>query len=340
MMRPGAEGIRDLMAKAALILAGLWLGVYLTGRPPQAAPPAPAQMTPVKEGGQEEGGPPECDAELVVGHVRALAEEIGPRPAGSPEERRAASYLAGYLRGLGDPVTESGNIPLPGGDSSTGNVIAWQSPAGADGPALLIGAHYDSARCEPPSPGGNDNASGVAALLETARLCRDLQPPCALCFAGFGGEEPADDDPDHHHFGSRHFYAHQGRPLAAMISVDMVGVGERLYLRYVEPAPEPLLEMLERAASHAGIAVARRPDELGCSDHEPFAAGGLPAVWLERLEDPAQHTDADSADRVQPVYVQSAVTLLVEFVGGLTREDLDALVAWSDDWSLLAHTSR
>lgn len=325
----GRNLTRNLFPIAALLVSGMWAGVYLaqnTGGAADAAQPVRPVAAPDVDTNAPPEAAPACDPDLAMAHVRTLSERIGPRPAGSPEERQAAQYIGGYLLGLGYEIINKGEVALSGEHGSTRNVIA-RRPSG-DGAALLIGAHYDSIAREEPCPGGNDNASGVAAMLELARVCAEMDAPCPLYFVAFGGEEMIDADADRHHYGSRHFYTHQPEPLVAMISVDMIGVGEKLLLRYVEPAPEPLLQRLEQTAAKAGIAVSRKPD-LGSSDHEPFAQGGMPAVWIHRLEDPANHSAQDTADRVEPVYIQSVVGLLTEFMRGLAREDLDEMAAWS-----------
>jgi Zn-dependent M28 family amino/carboxypeptidase len=52
---------------------------------------------------------------------------------------------------------------------------------------LLLGAHYDSVVG---SPGANDNASGVAALLEISRMFQALEPALTVRFVAFVNEEP------------------------------------------------------------------------------------------------------------------------------------------------------
>ena len=100
-------------------------------------------------------------------HVRELSVRIGPRPDGSPAEARAAAYIRAVL-GEAGYAARLEPFPLPGGGESA-NVVALPPRPGFD-PArdrhLLIGAHYDTV---PGSPGANDNASGVAVLLEIAR---------------------------------------------------------------------------------------------------------------------------------------------------------------------------
>lgn len=340
MRRSLGEGASDLLARAALLLLGFWLGYSLCARLGvatnyRASGPAPAgdaSAEPLSD--RPSDSPPGCDPELTLAHVRLLAETIGPRPAGSAEELQAARYLHGYLSGLGYRTRLQGPIPLADAGrpdvegKHTYNVVAFGPSSAPPGPALLIGAHYDSIALREPSPGGNDNGSGVAAMLELARIAADLPLPCPLYFVAFGAEERVDDDPDHHHYGSRYLHAHQAQALAAMVSVDMIGVGQQLHLRHLKPAPEPLLALLESAASRVGIAVSRKPDP-GHSDHEPFARAGLPAVWIQRLDDPANHSPSDTADRVKPVYIQSVVSLLTELLANLTCDDLDRIAAYS-----------
>ena len=333
-MRFSSLRVSDVLAKSALALVAFWLGCYVSGQL-GAAGTSPSRQPlhgdeALDETDSDEASPAgsSYDEALAVRHLRLLAETIGPRPAGSAEELQAARYLQGYLSGLGYRTTIQGPIALAGGGECTQNVVALGPPSAPPGPALLMGAHYDSIDLNERSPGANDNGSGVAAMLEVARVAADLPLPCPIYFVAFGGEEMVDHDREHHHYGSRYFQAHQAKPLAAMVSADMIGVGDHLYLRYVEPAPEPLLALIESAASRVGVAVSRKPDP-GHSDHEPFARAGLPAVWIQRLEDRANHTAADTADRVNAVYMQSVVSLLTEFLANLTCDDLDRVSAWS-----------
>jgi Zn-dependent M28 family amino/carboxypeptidase len=99
------------------------------------------------------------------------------------------------------------------------NVIAERK--GSDGRVVVIGAHYDTA---PGTPGADDNASGVAVLLELARLLRDFVPAPTLRWVAFTLEEP----PYYRTslMGSR-IHARKCRERAekipCMISLEMVG---------------------------------------------------------------------------------------------------------------------
>src|SRR5262249_25406460 len=94
-------------------------------------------------------------------HVAALAQH--PRTPGSWEHGQAATYIRTHLEKTG-LLLEEAHFREAG---LTGlNLLARARPQRADLPLLIVGAHYDSV---PGTPGADDNASGVAALLELAR---------------------------------------------------------------------------------------------------------------------------------------------------------------------------
>ena len=126
------------------------------------------------------------DMDETMSHINALSGEIGIRVAGSENESRAADYIArelesyGYLASLPEP------IPLHNG-LTTRNV--WAEVPGQRDEIMIIGAHYDTKN---PSPGANDNASGVAVVLELARVLSKVTPPYTVRFVFFGAEEIID----------------------------------------------------------------------------------------------------------------------------------------------------
>ncbi|MGH2677650.1 MAG: M28 family peptidase, partial [Actinomycetota bacterium] len=138
------------MRRTILILMAIAAVASLPPAPPSAASGDPILAL----------GPFSSDEAFV--HVRRLAGRIGPRPAGSTAYRRAVRYVEGEFTGLGYD-TRLQRFPLPQGGRSW-NVIATSPSSTAV--RLLIGAHLDTVAG---SPGGNDNASGVAVLLEIAR---------------------------------------------------------------------------------------------------------------------------------------------------------------------------
>ncbi len=94
----------------------------------------------------------------------------------------AASAIEAELGLLGYPVRQQA---FDSGDGIVRNLEALL--AGSGRRSIVIGAHYDSVFG---APGANDNASGVAALLELARALRGWQPRHTIRFAFFVNEEP------------------------------------------------------------------------------------------------------------------------------------------------------
>jgi len=126
-------------------------------------------------------------------HVVMLSVTIGARDAYSRKGReRARDYVAAQLKASGYaptllPYESRLMIGVPNG-SRFHNVEALL-PVRSPEPrgAWVIGAHYDSA---PGTPGADDNASGVAVLLEVARILREKKPGREVRFVAFGTEEP------------------------------------------------------------------------------------------------------------------------------------------------------
>lgn len=98
-----------------------------------------------------------------------------------------------------------------------GNVVC--EIAGATDRIIVIGAHYDSVDG---SPGADDNASGVAALIELAKRLRQAKPRRTIRFVAFINEEPPHFTTEQ--MGSLQYaLAHRGEPIEAMLSLEMLG---------------------------------------------------------------------------------------------------------------------
>jgi Zn-dependent M28 family amino/carboxypeptidase len=117
-------------------------------------------------------------------HVERLAGEIGERNLWHyPALLAAAQYIARSFEGIGyRPVDE----PFRSRGKPVRNIVVEKPGGGRPEDILLVGAHYDSVLG---SPGANDNGSGVAALLELARLLADHRLARSVRFVAFVNEE-------------------------------------------------------------------------------------------------------------------------------------------------------
>lgn len=118
-------------------------------------------------------------------HIQALAGQIGERHVLRPAALSdAADYITAAWRDQGYAVVAQ-IYDVSG--IACANLEAIRHGTTQADRILLIGAHYDTV---PGSPGANDNASGVAALLELSRLFAQVTPALTVRFVAFVNEEP------------------------------------------------------------------------------------------------------------------------------------------------------
>jgi len=118
-------------------------------------------------------------------HVEQLARTIGERNIFHPVAlQAAASYIEREWEQQGYTVEK---LPYEVSGIRCLNLEAARRGAAHESQILLIGAHYDTVRG---SPGANDNASGVSALLEISRLFTGIEPALTVRFVAFVNEEP------------------------------------------------------------------------------------------------------------------------------------------------------
>ncbi|QWP76246.1 M20/M25/M40 family metallo-hydrolase [Lysobacter sp. K5869] len=177
--------------------------------------------------------PPAADAQRLREDVKRLSVDFYPRSYDRPENlERVATYLRAEFERAGARV---GDQPVIVEGQTYRNVVARFGPD--TGPLRVIGAHYDSyadtgvdsgdPRGYSPrthTPGADDNASGVAGLLELARMLGRAPPSRPVELVAYTLEEPP-------HFRSEHmgsaWHARalraQGREVEFMLSLEMIG---------------------------------------------------------------------------------------------------------------------
>ncbi len=115
--------------------------------------------------------------------VKVLSEDIGVRNYTVPANlNKAADFISDHFRSLGYTV-EAQKYTV--GNSEFKNIIAYVGQTMPD-ESIIIGAHYDTCF----NPGADDNASGVAGLLELARQFKGAILKTPLVFVAFVNEEP------------------------------------------------------------------------------------------------------------------------------------------------------
>jgi Zn-dependent M28 family amino/carboxypeptidase len=279
------------------------------------------------------------------GHVTELAG--APRPPGSRAHRRARDYVAEGLRRAGFAVEAAeGESPLP---SPCVNLLTPPLPDKPDLPLFVVGAHYDST---PATPGADDNASAVAALIELAEWIYPLLKAgglsCRLQLAAYDLEEYGLVGSGDH---ARRLRAAKAA-LRGMVSLEMLGYTDRRpgsqglppHLAPLYPnvgdfigvcgneASRGLLEAFTRALKGVAglpvefIAVPGRGEllpETRLSDHSSFWDAGFPALMITDtsfFRNPHYHQPTDTPETLDYPF-------LAKVTAGVCRAVRDVLGA-------------
>ena len=194
------------------------------------------------------------------------------------------------------------------------NVVATMTGTVYPTRVYVIGAHYDSAN----TPGADDNASGVALVLEAARVLSQYSSDCTIRFIAFDLEELG-------LYGSAAYCnAHSTDDIRGMVSLDMVCYDPNTdhALIYGRTASNPIKSAVAAAATMYGGLTYTINGQLDQSDHASFEAKGWQACLLiegDVWDNPYYHTSQDSYD--------SAGYLNFDYAAKMTR----SIVGWLVD---------
>lgn len=285
-----------------------------------------------------------ADPAALRRHVAALSQEFHPRSYyDTGNLARCASYIEGRFRETGLTVT---NQTYTAFNTPCRNVIAVIP--GRDPRRVVIGAHYDAV---PGSPGADDNASGVAGLLELARLLRGVTPERTVELVAYCTEEPPCFETEH--MGSAHHarrLAENGTAVEAMLALEMIGTFSD------EPGsqnfPVPLLRLFYpgrgcfigvvggtrcrrltrtvkramRGATELPVYSIAAPDAVpgvDLSDHRSYWEAGFPAVMITDTafyRNRHYHRPEDIADRLDYGRMAQVVVGVYEAVRALAGD--------------------
>ena len=279
-------------------------------------------------GGCAERAPGAFDGESAYALLREQCD-LGPRYPGSPGHAAVRRFIVGKLESFGARVTEQPFEAI----LSTGDTLRLVNIIGAYRPEarkrILLGAHYDTrprADRDPvpadrakPILGANDGASGVAVLLELARLLGAAEPGVGVDLVFFDGEDYGEEGRTSDYLlGSRRYVKSLGgRPPAAVIVVDMVGErGARIPIEGFSAAASPALcaRIYGIARALGSPAFAQAPGPSIIDDHLPFIQAGIPAIDLIDFEYPHWHTLADTPDKCSGESLAAVGSVLVRYL--------------------------
>ncbi len=311
---------RVVLLVAAAVVAGI--AASAAQAPPVAAPPTAVS------------------ADRLMQTVRTLAsEEFQGRASGTAGGAKARAFVrdrfeAIRLQTIGGAFEQAFTFTrktAPAGGAAPVTVEAANLVGRCPGQdptrsVLVLSAHYDhlGVRDGKMYPGADDNASGVAALLEIAAQCLAQPFSRDLIVVAFDAEEGGLN-------GARAFVASEIQPkdrIAANINLDMVARGDKgeIYIAGTQHTPA-LRPLLEPVAARAPIRVRFGHDQPGSghddwtlqSDHGVFHQAGIPFVYFGVEDHPDYHQPTDTADKINPDFFAHAVGVVLESLRALDR---------------------
>jgi Peptidase family M28/PDZ domain/Peptidase family M1 domain len=255
------------------------------------------------------------------------------RGLGTFELDRAAAYIAERFREAGlQPGGDGGSflqiweerVAELDRTAALRNVIAVLPGTDSQraGESLVIGAHYDhlglgeyggqSGDRGQIHPGADDNASGVAVLLELARALAGRPHPRSIVFVAFTGEEAV-------RLGSRHYLQQSGafpvERIIAMVNLDTVGrLGERPLTVLATGTAEEWVHILQGAGYVTDVPIKTVADDIGSGDQTSFIAAGVPAVQFFSGAHADFHRPGDTLDKLDLAGMVKVAQVLKETV--------------------------
>ena len=269
-----------------------------------------------------QNGPPSFNSTKAFSILQKQCD-FGPRPVGSSAHDKLRDYLVSELR------KNTNSVKLQSFQHKTynlSNIIARFG--GSETPGILLCAHWDTrpiadqeleaADRKRPILGANDGASGVAALLELARMFKERPPDVPVTIVLFDGEDFGPTGKDMF-LGSRHFAKTMDKSKYRYgILLDMVGDKELQIHRegnsqaHAASIADKVWKTAQKLG-HGGIF----SDELRYTiedDHVPLIEAGLPCIDVIDFDYAYWHTLDDTVDKCSAKSLQVVGEIIAEVV--------------------------
>lgn len=280
--------------------------------------------------------PPVFNGGEAFGFLQAQTA-FGPRNPGSTGHQKCLDYLVNQLAHAVDTVSRQ-EFTADGYDGeklALTNVFAQVNPKA--GNRILLIAHWDTrpradqekdpAKQQQPILGANDGASGVAILLEIARLMKHAPPAAGIDFLLVDGEDYGKEgDQANYLLGARYFAQHlpPGYRPAFGILLDMVGDSNLELLREptsVQLAPD-VVSLVWSTAKSLGVYQFTDADQRPVlDDHVPLNEAGIRTIDLIDFQYPDAsnrywHTLEDTPDKCSAASLEAVGKVLLAVLYG------------------------
>jgi len=269
---------------------------------------------------------PEFDPNSSFEYLKKQCD-FGPRPPGSPAHKKTRDYLISELKKYARGVTAQ-NFTQQASDKKLDltNIIAIFGPESEK--AILLCAHWDTrpiAEHDPkpenrnkPIIGANDGASGVAVLLELARIMHENPPPVKIIIVLFDGEDYGRTTDDMF-FGSRYFakkIPKQWIPTYAIL-LDMIGDKDlNIYIEQnsMAGAPDIVKKVWDTARRLELKQFHNEVRNAIMDDHIFLLKAGIKCIDIIDFDYPYWHTLQDTPDKCSPESLGVIGELMLELI--------------------------
>jgi Zn-dependent M28 family amino/carboxypeptidase len=257
------------------------------------------------------------DGAKITKHIEVLASpEYEGRAPGTAGGAKAVEYVIAQFQSIGLKAKGTSGFRQPFANKKGvkhTNVVGLLegSDATLKKEYVVVGAHHDHLGNKDDTlfPGADDNASGVATLLEIAAALKENgAPKRSVLFVTFDGEERG-------LIGSKHFIEKPPVPIGsivAMINFDMVSRGAATHVCVCGKSESPeLIAHAEANAERAGIALNFDYDAKwrNSSDHGSFANAQIPWLYFGVEDHEDYHKPTDTADKVDRAKIEKIARL-------------------------------
>lgn len=273
-------------------------------------------------------------------------EDFGSRSFYLNSSREAADYIDGRFAELGLSVVQQ---EFMAGEYPCSNVVAGLSGTDSASAHFLFGAHYDSENrgadnlalvTQLPAPGADDDASGVAVVIELATLVADTRLKNTIKFVAFGAEESGFDGSGAWG-GSAQFVLGEkesGVSYQGTVILDMVGYrqGEQNFaFGIVNSLSGPLPSAIGSAVDEFGLDLRFTLLDapwVSYSDHYPFWLNGYPSMlMIEEIStdthvpvNPHYHTENDTSDKLSQEQMAEITKAIVAGLMDVAKQERDS----------------
>lgn len=257
--------------------------------------------------------------------------DFGPRNPGSRGQMECRDYLVATLKKYAEEVTIQPfemSFGTPPTKANAFNIIAKFQPANKE--RILLCAHWDTrpwadqdpdpAQRKKPIMGANDGGSGVAVLLELARILHAHKPPIGIDIVLFDGEDAGTSGDNSSWIQGSTFFAKNLKPGYRPqygILLDMIGDAdlnvhkESYSWRYARSIVEKVWGKAEELGL-SGIKPDVKYNML--DDHLPLIGAGIPCIDLIDFDYPYWHTSGDTPDKCSSGSLGQIGTLMVHII--------------------------